>query len=256
MSNIAFSFFLITILFLLPACSFFQNTSGKSYDKITDAFTKELILNIKNTNDKIKSFKGTGSVKINKKNSKLSFRLVWIGLIPSKLRLAVLSSGRLIETISTDGKYIYLRSNTKSHQFYKHRTDDPDLDKVLEIPVKVVSLIDFMRGKIPISDFDDVQLLADTSLQKSILLLKKNWYGIVQKIYMDENYNPYKTEFFSSNGKLIYKVKFKKMQNVNGYLLPTLIDITDGDDTFVSITVDNIYLNPKLTPSKFTLIEQ
>ena len=245
----------------MPACSLFQSAKKSPHGQFDSDFTKKLFLKIQNTNSNIKSFKGTGGVKIDRNTKKSLFRLAWMGLIPLKLRLAILSSGHLIETISTDGEYIYLRSNNNSHPFYKHKTSDPNLDKVLEIPIKITDLINLMCGKIPIADFNDVHLLTDISdtkkLDKALILqLEKDWYGVVEKIYIDKNMKAYKVEFFDRNKKLIYCAEFKKMQNINGYLLHALISITNGNKTFLSINIDKIYLNPKLAPSKFVLTEQ
>ncbi len=132
---------LLIAAFFLPACSsLVDRISQKPKDFEVAVEARELLTLLENQNRTLKTFKGTGRVTFRgDKKKKLTSRVVWIGAVPGKFRIAVRSfSGQPMISFAGDGQWFYFFSHVDS-KFYKrslkHKGDDNDkaaLEKKIE----------------------------------------------------------------------------------------------------------------------------
>jgi hypothetical protein len=107
---------------------------------------------------------------------------------------------------------------------------------------------------VPIREHDSVILEKQEAKQGYVLVLKKRWWGVVEKIYVDETKTRTRqVEFYSRSGQLIYRARFDEMQMVKGYLVPARLSITNGDDADFALNVNRYWADVEVTASMFVL---
>ena len=87
-----------------------------------------------------------------------------------------------------------------------------------------------------------------------ILVLRKRWWGITEKIYVDEEKTrAHQVEFYKRSGSLIYRARFDEMQTVNGYQVPARLSITNGTDADFVLDVRKFWVDVAVDDSMFVL---
>ena len=217
---------------------------------------RDLLSVLKTQNDSLSNFKGIGQIKL-KQNGLLQLdqRVAWIGEKPVKLSIAVLISGYPAVKLATDGQWLYyLEVYGRDIIFRKMPASDPSLKKLISIPIPSSELITFLTGRIPMPEFDSIDLIEDKTTHGYILVLKKKWWGVRQKIYYDANTSQVRqVDMFHRSGSLRYRAQIESMQWVDGYQVPLQLRLSTHDGTDFQLVIERYWVNLELPSSAFML---
>lgn len=252
---------LISLIFSLVAASFLFSScaslTGRIPEKSADhveAVNLLSSLNAKNQN--LKTFKGIGRIKLwHNNNPGIDERVAWAGANPSSLRIEILGSGYPAIKFSTDGNFLYyLDLTTKPTAFKKIRSSDACLNRLISIPIRSRDVVSLLSGRIPIHEYTSAGLIKNKLIKGYILVLKKKWRGVIEKIYLDENKSDIqKVEIFKSDGSLKYRAVFKTMQHIKGYHVPSKLVISNDDSAGFMLDIERYMADPAVSPSMFIL---
>jgi hypothetical protein len=253
--NIVCNLFILILISSLAGCSTLTGKMGGRLKDSTDRIeAQKILLHIKGKNNTLETFKGIGNAKLTGKNGTRMYRMAYSGTKQNKLRIVVLEAGQSVETFATDGKYFYLISHTNQHRFIKKRLSDSSLKRIISIPVKIEELIDLLSGRIPLSKYDEAILEKNNVASGYILIMRKKWRGIVEKIFLDESKSKIsRFEIFNHVGQLSYRVLLSDVREIDGFTIPLKFKIaTSGDNSF-ELDVDRYWANTVVSESMFEL---
>jgi hypothetical protein len=217
---------------------------------------RDLLATLRTQNDALLNFKGIGNIAI-RQNGLLQFdqRVAWIGEKPVKFSIAVLISGYPAVKLAADGRWLYyLEVQGQNTQFRKMAASDPDLKRLISIPISVSDVIALLSGRIPLPEFDSVTFVQDTLNQGPVLVLIDNWWGIRQKIYYDATLSRIqRVDVFHRSGSLQYRAEIEGIQRVNGFQVPQRLRLASNDGIDFRLTIQRYWVNVDLSPSVFVL---
>ena len=161
-----FKWLVFIFVFLFFSCSsltgkvmekpFDLKGQAKQVETLTEA--GKILLKLETTNNKLKTFKGLGRIKLWNKGKLQTARVAWIGSRQGKLRFEIFSiPGQPSISLSSDGKYFYVISHAK-HRFYKKQSTDASLKKIILIPVKSIDIIALLAGRAPVHEHNDATI--------------------------------------------------------------------------------------------------
>lgn len=241
---------LIAILFI-SACGLTGRVHQKSVISIE---AQDLLSTLKNKNSSLKAFKGIGKIRQWNKHGSQVIRVAWMGAGPGKLRIAALGvSGQPMATISSDGKWLYFVSHAKN-RFKKMRSNDPNLRRIVSIPVKFSDVISLLSGGVPIRNYHSASVTRNKSGDGHVIVLRTRWNRILEKIYLDESKTRvYKIEIFNSDRSLAYQAEFDRIQNVKAYKIPFQLVFSNDNGEGFQLSVNRYWPDVYISPSKFVL---
>ncbi|MBN1931316.1 MAG: DUF4292 domain-containing protein [Desulfobacterales bacterium] len=252
---------IILAAFFLSACSCLtvrplektigSAASGNIFRPETEAY--DLILNLKNENDTLKSFKGMGRIKLWNKEKLQTARMAWIGSESGKIRIEILGlSGQPIASLASDGKWFYILYHSQN-RFYKKHLNESNFKKLFSIPLKSSEAFDLLAGKVPVHDYHSASLLKKIDGGGYILILEKKCLKAVEKIYFDESKQEVrKIEMFDLRGSLLYRAQLSRINN-NGYKIPSRLDIANLNEEGFQLDIEKYWTNIYVSPSTFVL---
>jgi outer membrane lipoprotein-sorting protein len=250
-----FIMLLIAALFL-PACSsLVDRISQKPKDFEISAEARELLKLLENQNRTLKTFKGTGRVTFRgSKKKNLTSSIVWIAAVPGKLRIAMRSfSGQPVVSFASDGQWFYLFSHADS-KFYKQRAQNATLKKFFSIPINSGDIVSILGGSIPLIQHNKAVVEQKGSEDKYVLILKKRWGNVLQKIYFNKNKSQVrKVEMFGTSGALAYRVEFCGMQTIKGYQVPACLVFSNAEGREFQLDIERYWADVEVSPSAFVL---
>jgi len=250
---------LFLLFFLCTSCSTTRgviarpSTDHKPLDTGIDA--RDIVLELKQTNKNLDTFKGIGSFSLRHEGAvRLKERIAWIGAAPVRLRAVILASGHPVLKLASDGKWLYIHDlRDPLNTIRKLPTRDPNLKRLIPIPIRSSDLLTLLSGRIPLCDHHSLSLTPDPSSDGHILFLKK-WWWVVEKIYLDKNAsNPNQVEVFNFSGSLRYRARLASPEKVGEYRIPMKIEISDAENTNLAITVDRYWPNVSVSSAMFVL---
>jgi len=247
--KICFAFFLIPLL--LPACyNIVKKDARVEFYKAPPELSRFLSI-LDYRNDAVKSFKGIGKIRIWDSDGSRTSRAAWLGAADGRLRIEFLGlPGQPVARFIFDGeRYSFL--SYIDQQEYGNTCSDPDLKQVTGVSIKVREVIEYLAGGVPVYEHDSVSLKQLESGDKSVLIFKKNWLGVVEKIFFKGSVLE-KVEIFKW-GKKAYQVEFKNIKTVNEYPVPFYMFITNGDNQGFSFTVDKHWADINVLTSMFEI---
>jgi outer membrane lipoprotein-sorting protein len=247
---------LLIAAFFLPACSsLVDRISQKPKDFEVSAEARELLERLENQNRTLKTFKGTGKVTFrgNKKKN-LTYRIVWIAAVPGKLRIAVRSfSGQPVVSFASDGQWFYSFSHVDS-KFYKQSVKNTTLKRFLSIPINSGDIVSILGGGIPLIAYNKAVVEKKESEDRYVLILKKRWGNVFQKIYFNKNKNQVlKMEMFGMSGVLAYRAEFCGMQTIKGYQVPACLVFSNAEGREFQLDIERYWADVEVSPSAFVL---
>lgn len=253
MKYATYSIQFLTILFI---SSFFFSACSHLKVKPPTPETAEartLLLNLQNKNNNLKTFKGIGRFKLWNKGKLQAARLAWMGSNQEQLRLEIFRiPGQPAISIADDGDWLYFVSHAP-YRFYKKRSTKAGLKRLISIPITSADIIALLAGRVPIHGYDTVSIGLNEAGNGYLLLLKKRWQGITEKIYLSENKTDVrKVEIFDSGGSLVYRAVLEKMQQIDQYLIPLKLMISN-DGIIFQLNVEKYWANVDVRPSMFVL---
>jgi hypothetical protein len=252
---------LISLIFSLVATSFLFSSCTSLTDRIPEKSADHveavnLLSSLNTKNQNLKAFKGIGRIKLwGNNNPRIDERVAWAGANPSSLLIVVLVSGHPAIKFSTDGNFLYyLDLTTKPSSFKKISSTDASLDRLVSIPIRSRDVVSLLSGRIPIHEYTSAGLKKNKFKKGYILVLKKRWRGVIEKIYLDENKSDIqKVEIFKSDGSLKYRAVFERMKHIKGYHVPLKLVISNDDGTGFMLDIERYMADVTVSPSVFVL---
>ena len=266
--------------FFLSACSSFTTRVSKRPEDLTTlSEARELISILENQNLELKAFKGVGRITFwkNKKKDLVS-NMAWVASAPDRLRVALRSViGQPIISFASDGQFLYLLSHAQG-QFHKQPATNSTLKKLLSVPIKTDDIVDILAGRVPVNKHNSAVVIksvpsrrtpANASQQQVerfspgttcepddgyVLVLKKGWGNIHEKIYLDANKKDVRmVEVFGLAGALKYRVEFSRMQKIKGYKVPFRLVLSNDDGSGFQLDVDRFWADVSVSSPMFVL---
>jgi hypothetical protein len=215
------------------------------------------LLNILRTqNDALVNFKGIGNITIMQNGlTQFDQRVAWIGEKPVKFSIAVLISGYPAVKLAADGHWLYyLEVRGQDVQFKKISASDPDLKRLISIPISVSDVIAYLSGRVPLVEFDSITFVEGRSNQGPILLLMDRWWGIRQKIFYNRTLSKVeRVDVFSRSGTLLYRAEVDSTQRVNDFQVPQRLKLSTDDGIVFQLNIHRYWVNVDVSPSVFVL---
>ena len=251
---------IITIAIILSACTgitaHLSEKTAEEQDAANIAEARRLVSELETQNSTLRSFKGIGKIKVwNDGKIHIDERVVWIASEPLKIRIAVLISGYPAVKLASDGEWFYYIEVQGSQTYYKKiRAKNANLKKLITIPIHSKDVITLLTGRVPVREYHSAYIKEHDPENGYILILKKRWWGIIEKIYLDEaKSRVHQIELFNRSGALIYRVVFEKMKEVQGYRVPFRLRISNDDGADCQLDIDRYWADVSVSPSIFIL---
>ena len=207
-------------------------------------------------NEKLATFKGIGKIEVrrNEKNI-LDERIAWVGSEPNRLSIAVLISGHPALKIASDGTWFYYYEIRPGAPIYKKEpATEATLQRIVAMPIKISDILRLLAGRTPLRAHHTAVLDGEDSDNGYVLILKKWWGDVVEKVYLDEDRSQVRqVEFFDRRGALEYRARFDDMQVVGGYRVPAGLSITNGEGIAFRLEVERFLPNVPVSPAMFVL---
>ncbi|MGD9302525.1 MAG: DUF4292 domain-containing protein [Desulfobacterales bacterium] len=251
---------LFSAVLLIAGCgSLGASVSRQPEDSLEAAARAEaqMVISILNSqNHGLKNFKGLGKITVRQNQAtRVDERIAWIASETAKLNIAVLVGGHPAIKMASDGKWFYYYEAREGRPFYKKvPASDANLKRVITIPIKTSDIIALLAGRVPLREHHSAILESAASGQGYVLVLKRRWWGVTEKIYLDETKSRvHQTEFYNRSGSLVYLARFDEMQTVKGYRVPALVSITDGDGIELKLVIYRYWADVDVSESMFVL---
>lgn len=243
----------LLLLFFMPACANHVRKDAvfESPDGVPEAAS--LLATFNQRNKSLHSVKGIGKIKIwGEKGAQVS-RLAWLGTTDGRIRVEVLGlSGQPVAKFIYDGECFFFLSQI-DQQYYQNTCLDPDLDRLTGIPIKVSEMVHFLSGGVPIYDHDIASLQHLGTGEGYVLILKKRWLWVVEKIYLDESLSVVnKVEAYNWRG-MLYRAVLTQTRNINNHAIPFKIVISTDSEEGFSIATDRCWADITVLPSMFSI---
>ena len=251
--------FIVVLLAVLMGCSRTGSLMGgktEPPDAAARAEAEALLAVLKNSNAGLNHFKGIGKIKVWQKGIlKVNEQVAWIGSENSKISLVVLIGGQPAVRMASDGKWFYYYEVGQNDPVYKKfAASNANLKRIISISIQTSDILDLLAGRIPIRKHQRVVLENQETWPGYILVLKKRWWGVAEKIYVDKDkMRAHQVEFFSRTGSLIYRARFDEMQTIKGYRVPVRLSITNEKDADFELDVRRFWADVTVNDDMFVL---
>jgi hypothetical protein len=215
-----------------------------------------LLAELNRQNASLNSFKGLGKIELwQNGRRKFDERVAWIGAERNKLSIVLMISGYPAVRMTSDGEWFYYYEVGEGKPIYrKIPASEASLKHIISIPIQAGDVVELLAGRVPLREHDRVTLQKQETEPGYVLTLKKQWWGVVEKIYLDDHKARVNSiEYYSRMGSLVYRVRFEKMQSINGYQVPALLSVSNGVDSDFQLVVDRYYTDVPVTASMFVL---
>ena len=258
-SNLSHLMVVTTLLVFFIGCS--SITAGLSREKrppdaAARAEAQAVLSTLSSHNAGLNSFKGKGKITVWQKGRlKFKEKIYWIGSDASKIRIVLLIGGYPAVKMASDGKWFYYYEVGEGEPIYrKIAASDASLKRIISISIQTDDVLSLLAGRIPIREHHRAILEQQEAKPGYVLVLKKSWWGVTQKIYLDQTKTQaQQVEFYNRSGSLIYRARFDEMQTIKGYLIPARLRITNGKDADFELDVNEFWADVAVTPSMFVL---
>jgi hypothetical protein len=213
-----------------------------------------ILMRLRQENAALLTFKGTGKLKLWKNEKVQVVRSAWTGARPDKIRIVIQGiTGYPVAGMASDGAWFYLLSYSQN-SFYKSETRNPDLEKLVSVPVTVEDIISLVSGAVPIRPYRSstlVQLPAESGYILSLIGEK----GIdIEKIYLDQSrLRVRRVEMFTPKGPLAYQVDFNGETEVDGFRIPERLVFGNGDGSGFELDMDKFWPNSPVSSDMFVI---
>lgn len=205
----------------------------------------ETLLNkIIKKNEGLITYKGVGSFSLIRNGEKNAARMAFMGWYPSSLRIEVIGpAGQPVYSFSAHHRTFYFYSHF-DNLFYETRSLNASLKRLISLNIDVNEVGDLLSGRIPVKPYSKVLLEKNIAENGWILILKKRWSRLIEKIYLDESRTKiHKIEMITSKGKLIYRAEPEGSIIIRNFDIPKKIILTDSEGTVFNLRIDGYDVN-------------
>jgi hypothetical protein len=251
---------IIGALLLAAGCSGLGTSVSRppevSLEPAARAQVQLVISNLSAQNRRLKNFKGLGKIRVRQnQTTRIDERIAWIASESTKINIVVLVSGHPAIKMASDGKWFYYYEAREEKPIYKKvPASDSNLKKLTTIPIKTSDIIDLLAGRVPLREHHAALLERSDSGEGYVLVLKRRWWGVSEKIFLDETKSSVQSaEFYNRSGSLIYRAIFDKMQTIGGYQVPASLRIANGNGVALQLVVNRYWTDVDISASMFVL---
>ena len=248
---------LFSAMILFAGCgSLGTGISRKPEDIAARAEAQVVISALSNQNRGLKNFKGIGKIKIRQNQiTRIDERIAWIASEEAKINIVVLVSGHPAIKMASDGKWFYYYEAREGKPVFKKvPASDSNLKRFTTIPIKTSDIIHLLAGRVPLREHQDAVLERSDSGEGYVLVLKRRWWGVTEKIFLDETKSrAYRIEFYNRSQELVYLARFGEMKTVGGYRVPGSLEITNGDDIVMQLVLNRYWTDVDVSAPMFVL---
>ena len=248
------------LLVFFSGCS--SITAGLSREKqgppdaAARAEVQAVLSTLSSRNAGLNNFKGKGKIKVWQDGRlKIKEKVYWIGSETNKISIVLLIGGYPAVKMANDGKWFYYYEVGDGEPIYKKfAASNASLKRFISISIQTDDVLSLLAGRVPIREHHSAILEQQEAKPGYVLILKKRWWGVRQKIYLDQSkMHAQQVEFYNRSGSLIYRARFDEMQSVKGYRVPGRLSITNGTDVNFELDVNTFWADVAVTPSMFVL---
>ncbi|MFC1577985.1 hypothetical protein ACFL36_03130 [Thermodesulfobacteriota bacterium] len=247
---------LFGVAVLFAGCGSLSRQPEDPLEMAAKAEAQGVISLLSNQNHELKNFKGIGKITVRQNQAtRIDERIAWVASETAKLNIVVLVSGHPAIKMASDGEWFYYYEVREGKPLYKKiPASDNNLKRVTAIPIKTSDIIHLLAGRVPLRAHHSAQIERPASGKGFVLVLKKRWWGVIEKIFLDETKaRVQQIEFYNRSGSLIYRAGFDEMQLIGGYQVPASLSISNGDDLDLQLVVNRFWANVGVSPSMFVL---
>lgn len=214
----------------------------------------EILLHLSQVNTDLSTFKGTGKIKLWKNDSVQVVRAAWTGARPDKIRIVIQGiTGFPVASMAVDGSWLYLLSYSQD-SFYKSEVQNPDLEKLVALPVTAGDIISLVSGVVPIRPYVSSDLMELPAENGHILSLLGEKGVCIEKIHLDQDrMRVHKIEMFTLKGQLAYRVDLSGETEVDGYPVPARLVFSDDDGSGFQLDMDKFWPNASVSADTFVI---
>ncbi len=247
--------FLLVLALLYSGCAGIKPKSRQPLESDTRAL--EAAERLRDFNREITASKGTGLLTIAEKNRRIQYRMAWAAKSPDQARITLLSSGMPVETFLFNKDRITLYSHTGQHAVKTYSTENPSLEKVLSVPVRMSDIISILTGKIPVQPFDSARFEdTDNREQPRSLLLNSLITNRMQRLVMDSGGGVREFSLLKNPEQPIYRLRFDEFENFSSCGIFTRMSITNESGESAVFRIYSFQKNPDLKDSVFNLTKE
>jgi hypothetical protein len=248
---------LSVVLAVFVGCSSIGTGLSRDKPEPTDASARAVLATLNGHNAGLINFKGIGKIKVwQKGNLTIDERVAWIGSETSKISIVLLIGGYPAVKMASDGKwfYYYEVAAGKKPIYTKMAASDASLKRIISISIQTNDVLSLLAGRVPIREHHSAILEQQEAAPGYVLVLKRRWWGVTEKIYLDQTkMRVRQVEFYNRSDSLIYRARFDEMQTVNGYSVPVRLSISNGDDADFELDVHRFWADIAVSASMFVL---
>jgi len=247
-------FFLVFINSCTGIFHTFSHESKEKEDSLIQGKAVSTISAIRKRNNSLLTFKGLGKIDLIDHEESFTARAAWAGSYPNQLRFEIIGIGGhpVISFSFNDDQQFFISHADK--RFYHRSNADGDLEDIISVPIPLNDIMKLLTGRIPVYEHSDYEIVTDPSWTGRVLVLKKEWTGVCEKLYLDEkNTRIYKIEIFELTGGLSYCAVFDGGMVIESMEVPSKIILTDDHDASVSLRIDRCLKNIPVSSSIFIL---
>jgi len=174
--------------------------------------------------------------------------------MPSSIRFVFLASGRPVLVFAADGRNVYLVDpRDPENTYYKVRSAEGRLDRLVSMPLRTADLLCLLAGRTPVAAHSEVLLELNPEGGSRVLVLK-NWWAPVEKIYLQaDNNSVQQIELLERSGELRYRVEYLQWQTVEDYAVPKKMKISNNDGAALILSLDRYEVTGEPEASMFTI---
>ena len=258
--NLSHVMLITLVLALFVGCS--SITAGISREKqgppdaAAGVEAQTVLATLSSRNAKLNNFKGKGKIKVWQKGRlKFKEKVYWIASETSKISIVFLIGGYPAVKMASDGKWFYYYEIGKGEPIFKKiAASDASLKRIVSISIQTDDVLSLLAGRVPIREHHSAILEPQEAKPGYILILKKRWWGVTEKIYLDQTkMHAQQVEMYNRSGSLIYRAQFDEMQTIKEYRVPARLSITNGTDANFEFDINAFWADVAVTPSMFVL---
>lgn len=244
----------IAAVFSMTGCAALQKAPSPVAAPPESPEITQILQDIRQANSGLSTFKGTGKLKLRKNNQLKVLYSAWSSARPDKIRIVIQAiAGYPVASMAADGKWLYLLSYNDD-SFYKAEVRDPDLEKLVSVPVTAADVISLLSGVIPVRPYWSSDLSRPASEDGYVLSLKREGGADVEKIYLDASQKRVvRVEMFTPQGKPSYRVEMSGEITVDGFEVPSRFVFSSGDQAGFELDLDRFWPNTPASPDMFVI---
>ena len=247
---------LFSAVLLISGCGSLVRQPEDSPESAARAQAQVVISILRSQNHKLKNFKGIGKIKVRQNQAtRIDERIAWVASETTQLNIVVLVSGHPAIKMASDGKWFYYYEARPGRPFYKKvPASESNLKRITTIPIKTSDIIHLLAGRVPLREHHFATLDRVVSGQGYVLALKRRWWGVTEKIFLDESKaRVHYAEFYDRSGSLVFRAGFDEMQTIDGYQVPASLSITNGDDLDLQFVVNQYWADVEVSSTMFVV---